>query len=85
MKRTNTKAFPEFFSYPRAASGAETLNDEWMLTRLRHSNARIAAERVLLLLYTVSNVHVIAPVRLLKDHSVLATEAPAVSLLLPRS
>lgn len=59
--------------------------DEWMLTQLRHCNVRIAAERALLLLYTVSNVHVIARVSLLKDHSVLASETPGVILLLPHS
>lgn len=47
-----------------------------MLTQLRHCNVRIAAERVLLLLYTVTNAHVIARVSLLKDHSLLATESP---------
>lgn len=67
--------------------GAETLDDEdeWMLTQLRHCNVRIAAERALLLLYTVSNGHVIARVSLLKDHSVLASETPGVILLLPHS
>lgn len=37
-----------------------------MLTQLRHCNVRIAAERVLLLLYTVNNAHVIARVSLLE-------------------
>lgn len=41
--------------------GAGDLNDEnaWMLPPLRHCNVRIAAERVLLLLHTMSNAHVI--------------------------
>lgn len=56
-----------------------------MLTPLRHCKVRIAAERVLLLLYTVSNVQVIAPVSLLKDHSALVSETPRVILSLPHS
>lgn len=88
-KRTKNKAFSkgQMFLISKGCCGTETLNDkdEWMLTQLRHCNVGIAAERVLLLLYTVSNARVMAGVSLLKDHSVLAAETPGLILTLPHS